>query len=266
MQFWSFASGSSGNCYLIESEGTRLLIECGRPVTHVAKYLDTLSLDPCQLHGIVLTHAHGDHSRSARDVSDLYEVPVFASAGTLACSAAGAADRARAITALRAFRVGEIEVTPFAVPHDCAEPLGFGFESSSGRACFVTDLGWVPNSTQVHLNDLDLLVIEANYDPGLLQAGEYPPFLKQRVASARGHLSNLGAARAIAACGNRAPSTVWLAHLSENSNTARRALHTVGGYLRRHGLGHTPLRITRHRRPSLHWNSAESAARQLTLW
>jgi phosphoribosyl 1,2-cyclic phosphodiesterase len=266
MQFWSFASGSSGNCYLIESEGTRLLVECGRPVTHIVKYLATLGVDPCQLDGILLTHAHGDHCRSARDLSDLFEVPVFASAGTLAYSAAGAADRTRAIQALRPFRVGEIEVTPFPVPHDCAEPLAFRFESNSGRACFLTDLGWVPASTQAHLNNVDLLVVEANYDPRLLQAGEYPPFLKQRVASAHGHLSNLAAARAITACGDRAPSTVWLAHLSENSNTAGQALRTVGGYLRRNGLGHIPLRITRHRRPSLHWNSAADAVKQLALF
>jgi phosphoribosyl 1,2-cyclic phosphodiesterase len=265
MQFWAFASGSSGNCFLLESEHTRLLVECGRPVSQVAAYLERCGLGPHQLDGIVLTHAHGDHSRTARDVSHLYGVPVYASPGTLDCAGLRDAALGHPLQAGRSTRVGEIEIFPFEVPHDCIEPLGFRFESDSGRACFLTDLGFVPPATQSYLVDLDLLIIEANYDPKLLDQGPYPRFLKRRVASASGHLSNQAAARAVAACGDRAPGTVWLAHLSENSNTSDHALRTVGTHLRRRGLGHVALRATRHREPSLHWDSTV-AAKQLSLW
>jgi phosphoribosyl 1,2-cyclic phosphodiesterase len=266
VQFWAFASGSSGNCYLLESEHTRLLIECGRPVSQVGRYLDGCGLEPAQLDGILLTHAHGDHSRAARELSDLYEVPVYASAGTLANANFLESKLGRPMEHGRSVTIGDVEVHPFRVPHDCAEPFGFRFESSTGRACFLTDLGWVPAATQAQLSDLDLLIIEANYDPRLLFASDYPRFLKQRVASSHGHLSNLDAAQAIVACGERPPLHVWLAHLSETSNTSRHALRTVGTHLRRHGLGHIPVRATRQRRPSLHWNSFESAAKQLSLW
>lgn len=266
MQLWALASGSSGNCFLLESEGTRLLVECGRPLSQIERYLAHCDVAPDQLDGVLLTHAHGDHSRSAREVSELYQVPVYASRGTLGCRSLRDAPLARPIEPDQPFTVGAIEVQPFAVPHDCFEPLGFRFEAHTGRACITTDLGWVPDQAQAHFTDLDLLVIEANYDPHLLNDGPYPPFLKRRVAGRRGHLSNADAARAIAACRDRAPGAVWLAHLSEHTNTAQHALRTVGNHLRGHGLAHIPVRVARHRNPSLYWNSATERVKQLELF
>jgi phosphoribosyl 1,2-cyclic phosphodiesterase len=108
--------------------------------------------------------------------------------------------------------------------------------------------------------------LEANYDPHLLATGSYPPFLKRRVASTHGHLSNGAAAEAIVACGNHAPSVVWLAHLSEHNNSPRHALNTIGHVLQRSGLSHIQVETTRHRRPSLYWNSSSARERQLSLF
>jgi phosphoribosyl 1,2-cyclic phosphodiesterase len=265
MQLWTLASGSSGNSFLLESEGTRLLVECGRPINDILSYLAHCRVDPSDLDGIVLTHAHSDHVRSAREVSDTYQVPIYASVGTLGCAALRSSPLGRPVEAGRPFIVGEVEIRPFAVPHDCYEPLGFRFESTTGRVCITTDLGWVPDSAQSHFQDLDVLVLEANYDPHMLHAGRYPAFLKRRVAGAHGHLSNSDAGEAIAACADRSPRSVWLAHLSENNNTARRALETVSSILRARGLGHVQVQATRHRTPSLYWNSAPPI-QQLTLW
>ncbi len=264
MQVWALASGSSGNCFLLESEGTRLLVECGRPFREVVQNVQRCGIDPSDLDGILLTHAHGDHSKSAREVSDSFQLPVFASTGTLGCESLRDSPLARPIQSGTPLRIGEVEVRPFAVPHDCFEPLGFRFASHSGTACITTDLGWVPDSVQAQLGDLDLLVIEANYDEHLLHNERYPAFLKRRVSGSHGHLANSDAGQAIAGCGDRAPSLVWLAHISENNNTQRHALGTVGTVLGRHGLGHVRLRATRHRKPSLYWNSAE-ALEQLPL-
>lgn len=266
MKVWALASGSSGNCFLVESEGTRLLVECGRSMRDVLRYLAFARVAPEQLDGILITHAHGDHIRSARQISDRFQVPVFASGGTLGRSTLRHSPLARAIESDHPFSLGTIEVHPFAVPHDCAEPLGFRLESHSARIAITTDLGWAPDSVRARFPGLDLLVLEANYDPYLLHAGRYPPHLKSRVAGYRGHLANQEAAEAIADCGDRAPLRVWLAHLSENNNTPREALATVGRILRQRGLGHVPIATAKHRKPSLAWDSAATPARQLALF
>ena len=266
MQLWSFASGSDGNAYLVESEGTTLLVECGRPAQQVLDCLVTASVEPTSLAGIFLTHAHGDHSRSARIIAEKFNVPIYASRGTLGALHLKDRGLGRPVEHGKPFTIGDMDVKPFIVPHDCHEPMGFRFESASGRTCITTDLGWVPYNVVKQFKDLDLLVLEANYDPHLLENGTYPHFLKQRVASTHGHLSNAAAAEAIAACGDKAPGAVWLAHLSEHNNSPKHALHTVGGVLKRYGLGHVKLTTTRHRRSTLHWTSTAAHARQLSLF
>ncbi len=264
MQLWALASGSSGNCYLLESEGTRILVEAGRPLREIVRSLRTYGVQPTDLSAILLTHAHGDHSKSARELSDAFQIPIYASTGTLGCETLRNSSLGRPLEDGRPVVIGEVEVRPFAVPHDCFEPMAFRFETDTGSACIATDLGFVPTSAQHQLADLDLLVLEANYDPYLLETGRYPAFLKRRVAGRHGHLSNTDAAEAISACGDRVPRQVWLAHISENNNTPKHALETVKGVLGRRGFGEVPVFATRHRRPSLHWNSA-TALQQMAL-
>jgi phosphoribosyl 1,2-cyclic phosphodiesterase len=263
---WSFASGSDGNCYLVESEGTALLVESGRPYTQIKDLLESVGIELDALAGIVLTHAHGDHCRSARYLSQTHEVPIYASRGTLGALQLDNVKLARPIESGKTYTVGQLDVKAFAVPHDCREPLGFRFESGTGCAAIATDLGWVPHNVARQFRNADLLVLEANYDPHLLQTGTYPYFLKQRVAGTYGHLSNAAAAEAIAACRDRAPTAVWLAHLSEHNNSPKHALQTVSRILRRHGLGHIPLKTTHHRRSNLRWTSAVARERQLPLF
>lgn len=266
MNVWSFASGSDGNCYLIESEGTSLLVECGRPYAQIRDLLEGVGLSLDELGGILLTHAHGDHSRSARYLSQTHRVPIYSSGGTLGALRLDDASLARQIESGKTYPVGQLDITPFAVPHDCREPLGFRFESGSGRTAIATDLGWVPANVARQFKDVDLLIVEANYDPHLLHTGTYPHFLKQRVAGTYGHLSNAAAGEAIATCRERPPAAVWLAHLSEHNNSPKHALQTVSRILRRNGLSHVPIKTTHHRRSSLRWTSAVARERQLPLF
>lgn len=249
----------------MESEGTRLLVECGRPIGEVVQGLQGAGIRPEQIDAVLLTHAHADHSRSAQAFSDRFQVPLYASAGTLAHPVVRATRHPQVVRDEERLRIGEIEITPFAVPHDCAEPLGFSFESASGRMCLATDLGWVPESVQAHLVDLDLLVLEANYDPQLLRESRYPSYLKTRVAGRRGHLSNEDSADALAQCASRAPHTVWLAHISENTNTHRTAKQAFEQTLKQRGLQHIRVGLTQHRKPSLAWQSGLGGT-QLGLW
>lgn len=266
MQVWSFASGSDGNCYLVESEGTALLVECGRPYSQIRDLLESAGITLDDLSGIVLTHAHGDHSRSARYLSQTHRIPIYASRGTLGALGLEDLSLAKPLESGKTYPVGQMDVRPFAVPHDCREPLGFRFEAGSGRAAIATDLGWVPHSVARQFRDVELLILEANYDPHLLHTGAYPYFLKQRVSGTYGHLSNAAAGQAIATCSSRPPATVWLAHLSEQNNSPKHALLTVSRILRRHGLGHVPIKTTHHRRSNLRWTSAVARERQLPLF
>jgi phosphoribosyl 1,2-cyclic phosphodiesterase len=266
VNIWSFASGSDGNCYLVESEGTTLLVECGRPYTQIRDLLESVSLNLDELSGILLTHAHGDHCRSARYLSQTHRVPIYASRGTLGALKLEDLTLGKPLDSGKTYSMGQVDVTPFAVPHDCREPLGFRFESGSGRAAIATDLGWVPHAVGRQFRNLDLLILEANYDPHLLHTGTYPYFLKQRVSGSYGHLSNAAAANAIAACSDRAPLAVWLAHLSEHNNSPKHALSTVSRILRRNGLGHVPVKTTHHRKSNMRWTSEIARERQLPLF
>jgi len=266
VQVWSFASGSDGNCYLVESEGTALLVECGRPYFQIKDFLQAIAIDINSLAGILLTHAHGDHCRSARYLSNTHQIPIYASRGTLGALRLEDLSLARPIEPNKTYPVGQLDIKPFAVPHDCREPLGFRFEAGTGRTAIATDLGWVPHNVARQFRDVDLLILESNYDPHLLHTGTYPYFLKQRVSGTYGHLSNAAAGEAIASCRDRAPSAVWLAHLSEQNNSPKHALQTVGRILRRNGLNHVPVRTTVHRRSNLRWTSNVARERQLPLF
>jgi phosphoribosyl 1,2-cyclic phosphodiesterase len=266
VRVWSFASGSDGNCYLVESEGTTLLVECGRPYQQIKDFLESVGIEPDTVAGILLTHAHGDHSRSARTFAQQHHVPIYASLGTLAALNLPDRSLGRPVRSGQTYPVGQMDVKPFAVPHDCREPLGFRFEAGSGQACITTDLGWVPHNVARQFRNLDLLVLEANYDPHLLETGTYPHFLKRRVSGTYGHLSNGAAAEAIAGCGDRAPRVVWLAHLSEQNNSPKHAIQTVSRILKRRGLGHVPIKTIHHRRSNLRWTSNVAHERQLPLF
>jgi phosphoribosyl 1,2-cyclic phosphodiesterase len=264
MDVWSIASGSSGNAYLIRAEGTTVLVECGISIGRITRFLRRLGISPHDLTGVLLTHDHSDHTRSARQLSDTYQVPVFATEGTLGCASLRDAPLARPVGAERPFRVGDLDVRAFRVPHDAYEPVGFRITAQAATVTVTTDLGFVPVEVQRHLHDNDLLILEANHDVGMLQTGPYPAFLKRRVLGRHGHLSNLATAEALAACRDRVPAQVWLAHLSPVNNRPPVALAAVSGHLQAAGLGHVTVQVADRHRPSLHWTAAPRT-RQLSL-
>jgi phosphoribosyl 1,2-cyclic phosphodiesterase len=264
MHIWSIASGSSGNAYLARADGTTVLVECGIPLSRITSFLRAQGIDPHDLSGVLLTHDHSDHTRSARQLSDTYGVPIFATPGTLSCASLRDAALARPIEAGRPIRIGDLEALPFRVPHDAFEPVGFRITAHSATVTVTTDLGHVPGEVQRHLRDNDLLILEANHDVEMLQGGPYPTFLKRRVLGQHGHLSNLATAEALAACRDKVPAQVWLAHLSPVNNRPGVALDTISGHLARVGLGHVTVQVAERTKPSLRW-AAEPRTRQLAL-
>jgi phosphoribosyl 1,2-cyclic phosphodiesterase len=265
MDVWSIASGSSGNAYLLRAEGATILLECGIPLGRIVSFLKRIGISPYDLTGVLLTHDHSDHTRSARQLSDTYQVPVFATPGTLGCASLRGADLARPIGSVQPFRAGDLEVRAFRVPHDAHEPVGFRITAQAATVTITTDLGHVTGEIQRHLQDNDLLIVEANHDVDMLQNGPYPTFLKRRVLGQHGHLSNAATAQALAACRDRVPASVWLAHLSPTNNRPQIALEAVSTRLDAVGLGHVQVQVAERHRPNLHW-SATMKSRQLSLF
>jgi phosphoribosyl 1,2-cyclic phosphodiesterase len=265
LQLDSLASGSSGNSYLLRCGQTAVLIEAGLPARKLDSYLIDLGFDPRSLQGILLTHAHCDHLLGARELSDRYGVPLYATVGTLGHRSLRDSALAHALEAGRALKLGDLELLPFRVPHDCRDPIGFRIAGDGATISLTTDLGFVPETIRPHLEAADLLVIEANHDEQMLWSGPYPSYLKRRVGGRCGHLSNLAAARCLLRLARRPPREVWLAHLSLVNNRVWRAVETVSGGLRAAGLGHVPVFAAGRNQPSLRWQS-KPAPRQLSLF
>jgi phosphoribosyl 1,2-cyclic phosphodiesterase len=265
MNVWSIASGSSGNAYLVRSEGTTLLVECGIPLSRIKSFLKEQGINPHDIDGVLLTHDHSDHIRSARQFSDQFRVPIYATAGTLGHASLRDAEHARPIVDGIYQTIGDVEVLPFAVPHDAYEPVGFKLAAHAATMTITTDLGHIPLDVQRHFRDNDLLILEANHDVELLQEGPYPHFLKRRVLGQHGHISNVTAAKALAACRDRVPPEVWLAHLSPTNNRPGMAQAAVTDYLSAAGLGHVSVSVAERHRPSLHWE-ATPRTHQLSLF
>jgi phosphoribosyl 1,2-cyclic phosphodiesterase len=198
-------------------------------------------------------------------LSDKYQLPLFATAGTLGHQSLRDSAWARPIQPGQSLRIGEVEATAFSVPHDAREPVGYRLRAHAATVCVTTDLGFVPKEVGREFRDNDLLVLEANHDVEMLHAGPYPQFLKRRVLGDHGHLSNVATADALLACRDRVPSNVWLAHLSPTNNTPERAHTEIVGRLGAAGYGHVDLQVAARSRPSLHWSSTPRPV-QLSLF
>lgn len=229
-------SGSAGNAILVETGRTRFLIDAGLPADTILKELEGTGIPP-RLDAILLTHEHDDHLRGASAMARAGNAVVLANETTL--RAAGpqlAGADVEVFRTGRPFRVGPVEVTAFPLPHDAAEPVGFVVTTDGVRVVVACDLGGVTDAVIEHARGADLLLIEANYDLRLMAVSAYPWFLKNRIISPQGHLSNDGAARAAVAAAVDGPRTVHLVHLSEANNLAPLARDTVRAALDAEGL------------------------------
>ncbi len=235
MDFCSIASGSSGNCIFAGSDQTGLLIDAGVSGKRIAGGLQEIDRRPEELGGILLTHEHIDHIQGLGVLMRKYHLPVYATAGTieyiLGCGKLGRLDASlfHFIKSDEAFRIGDLSVTPFAISHDAAEPVGYRIEESgSGKACAVaTDMGCFDEYTVEHLKNLNALLLESNHDVNMLQVGPYPYPLKQRILGRRGHLSNETAGHLLTQILHDNMQKIFLGHLSKENNYEALALATV---------------------------------------
>lgn len=253
----SLATGSSGNVILVQAGETSLLVDCGLPTRQVEEYLRHRHIDPASLAGILLTHEHCDHIQSAGVMARRYNVPIVANRRTLdeGKDALGGEVPSIELATGSSHTLGEIEAASFLIPHDAAEPVGYLLSYKDWHVCIILDAGKPSYEMRPPLRQADLVIIEANHDRERLIAGPYTRFLKARILSEAGHLSNVEAAQLLAETANGKHKWAWLAHLSDVNNTPRLALRTVHHYLRHEGVTGIELAIAQRDRPSAHWDS-----------
>ncbi len=220
------ASGSDGNCTVVCAGDTVIMIDAGLSGKKLVAQMDRVGVDPKDLDAILLTHEHQDHVRGAGVISRRFKVPVHANNATLMNSKLGKVERKETFSSLKPFTIKEVSVQPLRTSHRAAEPNAYALEY--GGRCFLmaTDTGTVTWSIQEWLPRADLVVIESNYDPEMLESGPYPFFLKQWIRSDEGHLSNNDCARALKET-SRPHRKVFLGHLSKNNNMPEVAVRTV---------------------------------------
>jgi phosphoribosyl 1,2-cyclic phosphodiesterase len=221
------ASGSRGNCSVLASSRTCLLIDVGLSCKETLRRLRVSGIDPATIKAVLITHEHADHVGGLYVTAKRLGLSVYMTAAAHATwqrdfhDSAGrsvSVEKLELFEAGRGFQVGDIEVLPFTTPHDAADPVGFTFTVEGAKIGYATDLGYLPASVREHLRGCDGLLIEANHDLEMLRSGPYPWAVKQRVMSRVGHLSNDALAEFLATDYDGGAAFLILAHLSEQNN------------------------------------------------
>ena len=223
MRFASIGSGSEGNGLLVEAGKTRILIDCGFGVRDTVARLARLGVTPESLTAILVTHEHNDHAGGVPAFAGKYDIPVWLTFGTIF----EVGDRFDGIAQMfgfdshDVFRIGDLEIHPFPVPHDAREPVQFVVSDGQHRLGLLTDIGGSTPFVQASLTGCSALVLECNHDLELLLKGSYPPTLKRRISGRYGHLDNATAARLLDKAGQALQLTVTLGERTDAASGQR---------------------------------------------
>ncbi len=236
LSFCSFASGSSGNCYLIKSRESAILIDAGISAKRIHAALEETMTAREDVEAVFVTHEHSDHIKGLKVLTK--QNPgwrIFASAGTCRCleNVVHKSGNLCQVEIDGTTRVGDISVRARSVSHDAVQPVCYFVMAGSSKIAVVTDTGYLPENVMAELVTSDLIVIEANHEVNMLKAGNYPYHLKLRILGDNGHLSNETAGKVLASVMSRDGRcrTILLAHLSRENNFPQLALQTVTNIL-----------------------------------
>ena len=233
MRICVFASGSGGNCLLVSDGDTHILIDAGISMRRIQTGLSRSSLAWNDITGVLITHEHSDHIYGLETLARRHPLPVFAPhtvASRLLGQLPQLADCLRIVPVGESFPLGEVRVTAFHTPHDTDESVGYRIEGSSVYA-HATDTGSLTEELFEGLRGADTVLIEANHDERMLRDGPYPFYLKRRILSARGHLSNADCAALAHRLAESGTRRVILGHLSKTNNRPELALAAVSAAL-----------------------------------
>lgn len=225
-------STSKGNCTLLVSEGRGLLIDCGISRASIIRALNEIGFPLAAIDGLLLTHEHSDHIKALPLLVQKDRLSVYASRGTLDAAGIEGTDHRN-----EPFEIGNFRIIPIPTSHDVADPCGYRIEMEGKAMAIVTDTGKITPAMQQQLCGCRLIMLESNYDPDLLENGDYPAQLKRRILSSKGHLSNNDCAAMLALMALEGEmKTAVLAHLSDNNNTPLTAKMAVLNAFNQYGI------------------------------
>lgn len=225
MRIVTFASGSTGNCCLVSDGGVNVLIDAGISARRIVQGLGVLGLAPQDVCGVLITHEHSDHISGLPVLVKRTGMRIFAPSELGEVLKRVKPELSESIDYIPpdgGLRVGDVRITAFPTPHDASASFGYRIEGSEVFA-FATDTGHISDELLEGLQGADTVVIEANHDKVMLKNGPYPPFLKQRVLSKHGHLSNDDCAKLACLLADSGTRQIILGHLSQQNNTPEAA-------------------------------------------
>lgn len=231
LNFCSLYSGSTGNSFFVKTENTNILIDAGVSSKKIELALNDLNISPASIDGILVTHEHTDHIQGLGTFSKKFNLPVFVNKETLDAMPKQknkiSKDNIRLFNILNNFKINDLEIVPFSIPHDAANPCGFNIINKNKKISIATDIGHISKLILKQLENSSFILLESNYDPEVLKCSPYPFLLKNRIASPTGHLSNKMAGKTISHLLNTGLKSAMLGHLSKNSNFPELAYKTV---------------------------------------
>ena len=249
VRFMSFSSGSSGNCYCFEYSGGAVLVDAGVSIRHLKAGLQTYGISPERIRGVLITHDHADHIRNLGSFCKKLRIPVWMTSELRASAPVGWMTGpfldpvVRILPASGAAQIipSEVSATPFIVPHDATQTVGYLIDILGHRIVIMTDIGAMTEEASEFARKASTVIVEANYDLQMLLEGPYPKALQDRIRSGHGHLSNSECAEAVAGFMHEGLRNVFLCHLSAHNNTPEKALAEVGKVLGGSGVRLTAL-------------------------
>jgi phosphoribosyl 1,2-cyclic phosphodiesterase len=220
MRFCVLGSGSKGNSTYVESQGVAILIDAGFSGIEMERRMRSVGLDIDAVCALLVTHEHGDHISGVGVLSRKLHIPVFINA--LTCEASGKTlaklHEVREFQTGASFNFRHLNIHPFAISHDTADPVGFTIADERSSVGYCTDTGMVSRLIHHHLANCNGLVLESNHDLEMLRNGDYPPALQQRIRSKNGHLANPDSLKFLADIMHQNLRHIVLAHISESNN------------------------------------------------
>jgi len=235
IQVCALASGSNGNCYYIGTEKEAVLVDAGISRRQVMKRMKEMKLDITKVKAVFISHEHSDHIKGLRVLCDMHNIDAYLTNDTLHKAHRNYHPQcAHVFEPGDTVQVGAFKVHTFAKQHDAIEPCSFRVEVKEQNIGVMTDLGEACDHVKKHLQACDHVFLESNYDEQLLEEGPYPYYLKQRVKSGKGHLSNRQAVELVEALPNDKLKTIFLSHISADNNRVELAMkafeHLNGQY------------------------------------
>lgn len=220
IRFISLISGSSGNASFISDGKTNLLIDCGMSGLKLKEALNAIDVLPESIDALLITHEHIDHTKGAGVISRRYNIPIYATEGTHISMDVGkiADENIRIVSENVTCDINGIGVTPFAIPHDARQPVGYTFSLGSEKYAIATDIGKMNTDILNHIIGSKNVILESNHDIEMLRCGSYPFPLKQRILGELGHLSNETAAKTALYLVQHGTEHIMLGHLSKENN------------------------------------------------